>query len=140
MWISGYPQVVFGDRDIRGDEAEIKPSVIEGIIVERPENTSEAAVGSVAIEINGIWSDEMHGFSGGPCAYRNPDGQWVVFGIAVVGRGDAVLEMFGAITDIRVGPRKALLYAAPIPEEMINFSPTPRTNNGEPEIDTENHS
>lgn len=123
VWISGYPQVVFGARDISDDETEIKPSIVEGVIVKRPADSPEAAVGSVAIEINGIWSDELHGFSGGPCAYRDRDGRWVVFGIAVEGRGDAVLRLLGATTDLHVGPRKALLYVAPIPDKMIDSSP-----------------
>jgi len=120
VWISGYPGVVFADIEFREGGPEIQPSVIEGVVAKSVAGMPVAATGSVAVEIDDVWAADLNGFSGGPCAYRNDDHEWIVFGVAAVVRGDAHIELFGMQTAVRIGPRKALLYVAPLPIEIID--------------------
>ena len=120
VWVSGYPGIIFSGDDVHAENGAIEPSVIEGIIVDSPQDMTAEAAGCVAVEIDGIWSEDLHGFSGGPCAYLDDEGVWVVFGIAVRGRGDALFQVLGVTTPMHAEPHKAILYVAPIPEEFLD--------------------
>ncbi len=116
--LAGYPDAAFSTEDF-ASSSNPPPCVLQGTVIEEPVGLAASAPGIIWIEIPGVWSGFMPGFSGGPCAYRDENGQWVVFGVAQLSLGDKVWELLGIDLPIRAGKRHAIVAIAPIPKGWV---------------------
>ncbi len=115
--VSGFPVRWFQDYDTLSEYRDITRRVLEGELISPTGKWSLADKNAMVMRIDGVWGKDIPGFSGGPCAYKNEDGDWVVFGILVRYFPDPQLSIFGLNTHIRTGKRHAVVVIAPIVDE-----------------------
>lgn len=114
--LAGYPGAVFSAEDFASVSFP-PPYVLEGTVIDKPADLPSPNTRVIWVQIPGVWSEFMHGFSGGPCAYKDEAGDWVVFGIAQLRLGDEVWELLGLNLPIHASKRHAIVAIAPIPRD-----------------------
>jgi len=119
--VSGFPVRSFQNHDTLREYQNIVPQVIEGELIPATGKLSLPDTNAMIMKIDGVWGKDIPGFSGGPCAYKNEDGEWVVFGILVRYFPDQHLVFFGRDTHILTGKRQAMVVIAPISKALDSF-------------------
>ncbi len=116
--ISGFPGARYRQASFTGKGAGPKPTTIQAVVVAPPIEL-EGAGDPVWARVDGVWGHDIPGFSGGPCAYRDDSGDWIVFGVVQSVLHDPRLRVLGLDTGVRAGPRHAYIVIAPIPPSFI---------------------
>jgi len=120
--VSGYPTQTFAEHDfLRSGIPE--PVTLRGYIIDTPADLQDLDTRCIWVELPGIDTGLMHGFSGGPCAYRDQDNNWVVFGIAQYRLGQEVWSLLGHDLPIRAGDKRVTIAVAPIPTQWLSDQP-----------------
>ena len=122
--LAGYPSAVFSGAEFATGSPP-PPQVLRGEVVDVPVGLASDMPGTIWVEVSGVWSEFMPGFSGGPCAYKDDAGEWVVFGVAQFRLGDEVWQFLGVDLPVRAGAKRAIIAVAPIPEGWETEDRTP---------------
>lgn len=116
--ISGYPVERFDEQDFTASGTP-HPVTLRGRIVEPPSDLTDLDSRCTWVEVPDVDASLMHGFSGGPCAYRDQHNNWIVFGIAQYRLGQETWSLLGFDLPIRAGSKRVIIAVAPIPAQWL---------------------